>query len=65
MYPSVYSNNGVYEKDFFEPLDKTKVRQIFENIGVSMSDDVFQELWKEAERRDPGGKVILTCTSEI
>ena len=61
MYPSIYSNNGVYEEDFFKPRPPEVIKQIFENIGVSMSPEVFQELWKEAVRRDPKGQVRRTC----
>ena len=61
MYPSIYSNKGVYEKDFFQPRDKASIRDLFEKIGVNMSDEVFQELWTEAERRDPKGQVVCMC----
>ena len=37
----------------------TQVRQVFANIGVSMSPEVFEQLWKEAERRDPKGQVCV------
>ena len=36
-----------------------QVRQVFANIGVSMSPEVFEQLWKEAERRDPKGQVCV------
>ena len=32
---------------------------MFANIGVSMSPEVFEQLWKEAERRDPKGQVCV------
>ena len=32
---------------------------MFANIGVSMSPKVFEQLWKEAERRDPKGQVCV------
>ena len=52
MYPSIYSNHGVYEEDFFKPHPPEKIWSIFENIGVSMPEEVFQEVWKEAAQRN-------------
>lgn len=57
IYPSIYSNKGVYEEDFFKPRTSNQIKAIFESIGVSMTPEVFQELWKEAARRDPRGQV--------
>jgi len=61
MYPSIYSNSGVYEDDFFAPRSPEEVKQMFANIGVSMTPEVFEELWKEAVRRDPKGQVRVLC----
>lgn len=55
MYPSIYSNHGVYEEDFFKPHPPEKIRDIFKEIGVEMSTDVFEELWAKAAERDPKG----------
>ncbi len=57
IYPSIYSNKAVYENDFFQPRDKDIIRSVFDKIGVRLSDDVFQELWTEAQRKDPKGQV--------
>lgn len=57
VHPSVYANKGVYEKDFFQPRSESEIKAVFENIGVSLSPEVFKELWDEALRRHPGGKV--------
>lgn len=59
MYPSIYSNNGVFEEDFFKPRTQEEVRGIFEGIGVSMTPEVFKQLWKEAARRDAKGEVSV------
>ena len=58
VHPSVYANKGVYEKDFFQPRSESEIKAVFENIGVSLSPEVFKELWDEAARRHPEGKVI-------
>ena len=57
MYPSIYSNRGVYEEDFFKPRTSDQIKQIFESVGVTMTPEVFQQLWQEAARRDPKGQV--------
>ena len=48
----------MYEKDFFQPRSESEIKAVFENIGVSLSPEVFKELWDEAARRHPEGKVI-------
>ena len=57
MYPSIYSNRGVYEEDFFRPHPQDKIREIFKNIGIEMTDEVFQQLWESAAKKDPRGEV--------
>ena len=61
IHPSVYANRGVYEKDFFQPRSESEIQAVFEKIGVSLSPEVFKELWEEASRRHPEGKVIKWC----
>lgn len=58
VHPSVYATKGVYEKDFFQPRSESEIKAVFENIGVSLSPEVFKELWEEASKRHPEGKVI-------
>lgn len=48
LYPSVYSNRGVHERDFFVPRSQEEIKNIFTNIGVEMEEKVFEELWKRA-----------------
>ena len=67
IYPSIYSNRGVHGDDFFRPHPPEKIREIFKEIGVEMSDEMFKKLWALAAERDPGGKgevtpvITLTC----
>ena len=35
---------------------------MFQRVGVEMPDQVFQEAWQEAERRDPRGEVYMPYT---
>ena len=65
VHPSVYATRGVYEKDFFQPRSQSDIKAVFENIGVSLSPEVFKELWEEASRRHPEGKVIIIIMAHI
>ena len=57
MYPSIYSNHGVYEQDFFRPHPPERIREIFEKIGIAMPADVFQDVWEKAKQKSPQGEV--------
>jgi len=57
--PSIYSNRGVYEKDFFQPRDQYEIRRIFDGIGVEMTSDVFEKIWEQASTRHPTGLVSV------
>lgn len=52
--PSIYSNRGVHEKDFFQPRAPEQIHQIFSNIGVEIDNDSFQKLWTLAASRSNG-----------
>ena len=42
-----------------------QIKQVFTSIGVSISDDVFQALWREAVSRDAEGKVCTSCVYTV
>lgn len=44
--PSVYAKRGVYEKDFFELRPKAEIKMIFQRIGVNLTDEAFDEIWR-------------------
>ncbi|NXP14350.1 EFHB protein, partial [Thinocorus orbignyianus] len=48
LFPSVFSQKGVYERDFFKTRPKEEIAQILRNIGVNIPDERFEEIWKEA-----------------
>ncbi|XP_038247447.2 EF-hand domain-containing family member B [Dermochelys coriacea] len=72
LCPSVFSEKGVYERDFFKTRPKAEIAQILHNIGVSISDQNLEEVWKQAcmkhHREEPvflcKGKSFL-CSSRI
>ena len=39
--------------------DLSDIKAVFENIGVFLSPEMLKELWEEASRRHPEGKVII------
>lgn len=59
LYPSLYSNMGLYGEDFFAYRSQEEIRELFEKIGVSMTPEVFQELWKMAASRDANNGVSV------
>ena len=60
VHPSIYSNRGIYEKDFFQSRSESEIMTVFENIGVSLPPEVFKQLWDEASKRHPNGEVDST-----
>jgi len=46
--PSVYTNHGVFEQDFFEPRPRDEIRRIFEGIGATITDEAFDKIWEMA-----------------
>uniref|UniRef100_A0A069DUR3 EF-hand domain-containing protein n=1 Tax=Clytia hemisphaerica TaxID=252671 RepID=A0A069DUR3_9CNID len=59
MNPSIYSNNGVYEEDFFKGRQPHEVRRICDSIGVEMTNEMFQEIWEQAQNVAPNGEVSV------
>ncbi|KXJ08719.1 EF-hand domain-containing family member B [Exaiptasia diaphana] len=57
--PSLYSNHGVYEKDFFQPRDRLEMRRIIDGIGVEMTPETFDEIWNIATTNSPQGLVSV------
>ncbi|OPJ82009.1 EF-hand domain-containing family member B [Patagioenas fasciata monilis] len=48
LFPSVFSQKGVYESDFFKRRPKEEIKQILCNMGMYTSDERFEEIWKQA-----------------
>lgn len=55
--PSIYSNHGVYEEDFFKGRQQSEVRRICDSIGVEMTNEVFQDIWNKARESMRNGEV--------
>ncbi|KAM9782540.1 EF-hand domain-containing family member B [Neosynchiropus ocellatus] len=59
LHPPLHSLQGVHERHFFSPLTKAEVTEIFRNVGVSVSEETFEEAWKLAAMRDAAGEVCV------
>ncbi|NXN19880.1 EFHB protein, partial [Indicator maculatus] len=47
LFPSVFSQKGVYERDFFKTRPKAEIAQILHNIGMDIPDEKLEEIWKQ------------------
>uniref|UniRef100_A0A8C8RSP0 EF-hand domain family member B n=1 Tax=Pelusios castaneus TaxID=367368 RepID=A0A8C8RSP0_9SAUR len=65
LCPSVFSQKGVYEKDFFKTRPKAEIARILRNIGVSISDENFEEVWKQACMKHHRGDVCVESIRNI
>ncbi|XP_037389850.1 EF-hand domain-containing family member B isoform X1 [Pygocentrus nattereri] len=59
LYPTLHSLFGVHEKHFFSPRSKDEMLQIFRNVGLRVSEQMFEEAWKSASMRHPTGEVCV------
>ncbi|XP_047926190.2 EF-hand domain-containing family member B isoform X1 [Anser cygnoides] len=65
LFPSVFSQKGVYEKDFFKTRPKAEVAQILRNIGMNISDERFEEIWKQACMKQQNEEVCIQNVRNI
>ncbi|XP_054846788.1 EF-hand domain-containing family member B [Eublepharis macularius] len=65
LYPSIYSNKGVYERDFFKTRPKEEIAHILRNIGVSISDERFDEVWRQACLKDHRGEASVESVRNV
>ncbi|NXA40103.1 EFHB protein, partial [Eudromia elegans] len=65
LCPSVFSQKGVYERDFFKTRPKSEIEQILRNIGVNISDESFEKIWKQACRKHQRGEVCVESIRNV
>ncbi|KFV82065.1 EF-hand domain-containing family member B, partial [Struthio camelus australis] len=65
LCPSVFSQKGVYERDFFKTRPKAELEQILRNIGMNVSDESFEEVWKQACRKHQRGEVCVESIRSV
>nr|XP_036852191.1 EF-hand domain-containing family member B [Manis javanica] len=59
LHPTIFGQKGVYERDFFKPKSKKEIAQILGNIGVSLSDEEFENVWNLASKKHHQGEVCV------
>ncbi|NXH93115.1 EFHB protein, partial [Edolisoma coerulescens] len=47
LFPSVFSQKGVYEGDLLKKRPKAEIKQILHNTGMNVADERFEEIWKQ------------------
>ncbi|NWW21557.1 EFHB protein, partial [Falcunculus frontatus] len=47
LFPSVFSQKGVYERDLLKKRPKAEIKQILHNTGMNVADERFEEIWKQ------------------
>ncbi|XP_032938244.1 EF-hand domain-containing family member B [Catharus ustulatus] len=47
LFPSVFSQKGVYEKDILKKRPKAEIKQVLHNMGMNVADERFEEIWKQ------------------
>nr|XP_029481760.1 EF-hand domain-containing family member B isoform X1 [Oncorhynchus nerka] len=65
LYPTLHSLRGVHKEHFFCPRTKEEIADIFRNVGVSISAETFEEVWKLASMRHPTGDVCVEIFRDV
>ncbi|XP_072269550.1 EF-hand domain-containing family member B [Pyxicephalus adspersus] len=65
LCPSIFTQNMVYERDFFKSRPKEEIAQILRNIGVHIPDNHFETLWDMAAKRHPKGEVSVETIRSV
>ncbi|NXP18624.1 EFHB protein, partial [Scytalopus superciliaris] len=47
LFPSVFSQKGVHERELLKKRPKAEIAQILHNIGMDVSGERFEEIWKQ------------------
>lgn len=63
--PSIYSQRGVYEKDLLIPRTLDEIHEIFTNIGVLMTGDTLESLYRKASSEHPKGHVSVEAFRNV
>nr|XP_011751714.1 EF-hand domain-containing family member B isoform X2 [Macaca nemestrina] len=59
LYPTVFAQKGVFERDFFKTRSKEEIAEILCNIGVKLSDEEFENVWNLASKKHHRGEVCV------
>ncbi|XP_058299409.1 EF-hand domain-containing family member B isoform X1 [Hylobates moloch] len=59
LYPTIFAQKGVFERDFFKTRSKEEIAEILCNIGVKLSDEEFENAWNLASKKHHRGEVCV------
>lgn len=57
--PSIYNTRGVYEKDLLIPRTREEIMEIYSNIGVRMTGETFDQIFRHVALQHPKGHVSV------
>ncbi|XP_041911683.1 EF-hand domain-containing family member B [Arvicola amphibius] len=65
LHPSIFSQKGVFERDFFKARSKEEISNILTNIGVKLSDEEFENVWNLASKKHHRGEVCVETIRNV
>ncbi|XP_003500506.1 EF-hand domain-containing family member B isoform X1 [Cricetulus griseus] len=65
LHPSIFSQKGVFETDFFKTRSKEEISDILTNIGVKLSEEEFENVWNLASKKHHRGEVCVETIRNV
>ncbi|XP_036188617.1 EF-hand domain-containing family member B [Myotis myotis] len=65
LYPSIFGQKGVFERDFFQTRSKKEIAEILCKIGVKLSDEEFENVWNLASKKHHRGEVCIETIRNV
>ncbi|XP_072507310.1 EF-hand domain-containing family member B isoform X2 [Notamacropus eugenii] len=65
LHPSIFSEKGVFERDFFKARSKDEIARILRNIGVNLTDENFEHVWNLASKKHHKGEVCVESVRNV
>uniref|UniRef100_A0A8C6ICB2 EF hand domain family, member B n=1 Tax=Mus spicilegus TaxID=10103 RepID=A0A8C6ICB2_MUSSI len=65
LHPSIFSQKGVFERDFFKTRSKEEISDILTNIGVKLSKEEFENVWNLASKKHQRGEVCVETIRNV
>ncbi|KFV63072.1 EF-hand domain-containing family member B, partial [Dryobates pubescens] len=65
LFPSVFSQKGVSERDLFKTRPKAEIAQILHNIGMNIAEERLEEIWKQTQEKHPKEEICVESISNV
>ncbi|KAM9187410.1 EF-hand domain-containing family member B [Dugong dugon] len=65
LHPTIFSQKGVFERDFFKTRSKEEIAQILCNIGIKLSVEEFENVWNLASKKHQSGEVCVESIRNV